>query len=236
VGEDAKNTGQAKTRTVRTRPHWWVVLAVSLSLLALVAARTSDHKVTLADGRGTQPVPPGRQPKNPRSTAVSPPSTSTSGPGATTQPVAPSSSAPVTAQTVLPSVHVLARQSAPTTTTTSTTGPVSPTVSGSTIDPAPAQQAESAIYTGYLQQPYDPSASYPFTGSGSMQVSATWPTVSTVSLTVTCPAGSQTGEGSSTVAVVIPNADGACVVTLKETEVEYDAVSYTLTISPTDGG
>jgi len=38
------------------------------------------------------------------------------------------------------------------------------------------------------------------------------------------------------VTVMLPDADGACEVTLKETEVEYDLISYTLTIGPSGAG
>jgi hypothetical protein len=36
--------------------------------------------------------------------------------------------------------------------------------------------------------------------------------------------------------VALPNATGACDLTLKETIVQYDAVAYTLTVGPSDGG
>jgi hypothetical protein len=89
--------------------------------------------------------------------------------------------------------------------------------------------------TGYLQQPDDASAHIAFTGEGAMRVSVSWPSTVTLSLSVSCPAGTQTAEGASQVAVVLADADGACDLTLKETLVQYDAVSYTLTIAPAGG-
>jgi hypothetical protein len=68
-----------------------------------------------------------------------------------------------------------------------------------------------------------------------MRVTATWPTTPTLSLTVVCPESTQTALGSTTVSVVVPVADGTCEVTLKELVVQYDAVSYRLTIAPAGG-
>jgi hypothetical protein len=97
--------------------------------------------------------------------------------------------------------------------------------------------AQTENFSGSLQQPNLSSASYSFSGVGSMQVSASWtPAATTLSVTVTCPAGTLTEEGTSTLSVALPDADGACETTIKETVVDYAAVSYTLTIGPTLGG
>jgi hypothetical protein len=69
-----------------------------------------------------------------------------------------------------------------------------------------------------------------------MQVSATSPSSLPLSLTVACPAGTLTEQGSSRIVLPIPDATGACEVTLKETVVQYDAVPYTLTVEAADGG
>jgi hypothetical protein len=68
-----------------------------------------------------------------------------------------------------------------------------------------------------------------------MRVSVSWSPTTTLSLYVSCPDGSQTGEGTSSVSVVLPDADGACELTLKLILVQYNAVSYTLTIAPAGG-
>jgi hypothetical protein len=120
-----------------------------------------------------------------------------------------------------------AGSTAPATTTTSAPG-------GSSVGAAPAQPA-TTVRTGDLQQPYGSTNSYTFYGAGSMRVTATWPTSPTLSLTVVCPASTQTAQGSSFVSVLLPVADGACEVTLKELVVQYDAVSYRLTIAPSGG-
>jgi hypothetical protein len=107
-------------------------------------------------------------------------------------------------------------------------------VGGSGVDAA-AQPAPTVEENGALQQPDASSASYPFTGAGTMQISVSSPSTTTLSLSVSCPQGGQSAEGSSAIAVVVPDADGPCDVTLKETLVQYDAVPYTITIGP-DGG
>jgi len=68
-----------------------------------------------------------------------------------------------------------------------------------------------------------------------MQISASWSPIETLSLSVSCPNGSQTAEGTSSVAVVIPDADGPCDLTLSEVLVQDDVVSYTLTIASASG-
>ena len=104
----------------------------------------------------------------------------------------------------------------------------------STIGSAPAQPAP-LTRSGDLQQPYDATANEAFTGAGAMRISASWSPTDSLSLSVSCPDGSQTAEGTSSVAVVILDADGPCDLTLKIMLVQYDAISYTLTIAPAGG-
>jgi hypothetical protein len=125
--------------------------------------------------------------------------------------------------------RVATAHTTPTTTTT--------TVTTLGTAAAPAQPtAQSETYNGDLQQPDDSSATYSFTGVGSMSVSASWSGSYTLSLTVSCPSGTQTEEGTSSVTVVITDGTGACVTTLRETQVQYNIIGYTLNIGPTSGG
>lgn len=227
---DLTNLASGRARPQRIRPHWWAVLAVSLSLLALVAAATSDH----SNGRGGKTASRDGQaaPHAPTSRSTSTPTTTT------TTTTLPSVVTPTTSASTVDSVNapdttrVVTKASitAPATTTTTT----APATKGSAIGAAPAQPAPQTL-TGDLQQPDDASANYAFTGSGAMRISVSWSPTTTLSLFVSCPDGSQTAEGASSVAVVLPDADGACELTLKETLVQYNAVSYTLTIAPTGG-
>jgi hypothetical protein len=126
----------------------------------------------------------------------------------------------------------------PSTTTTTTPTPATTATSpsgGSGIAAAPVQTATIVEPPGYLQQPDDASASYEFTGSGSVQVVATSTSTTPLLLTVTCQLTTLSKQGSSTISVVIPSADGACDVVLKETVVQYAAVPFTVTIGPEDG-
>lgn len=236
---DLSNGGPGGTRPLRIRPHWWAVLAVSLSLLALVAATTSGrtgpnpHKDAAAASRGGHTTPV---------TTHAPGSTTTTVPDPTSTSRSVSPPAPATAVTTVtlpfavgPTTQIVTRSSttassAPTTTTTPTT--TAP--NGSSVGAAPAQPAPTII-TGDLQQPDDATNSYTFVGAGSMRVTATGPTSPTLSLTVVCPAGTQSAEGSTSVTVLLSDADGTCAVTLKEMVVQYDAVSYRLTIAPAGG-
>jgi hypothetical protein len=88
---------------------------------------------------------------------------------------------------------------------------------------------------GDLQQPDDASASYPFNGSGAVTVRATWTVDTPLTLTVTCPGGSQSTQGTESAQVTISDANGACDATLSETVVDYDPVPYTLIVGPADG-
>ena len=125
---------------------------------------------------------------------------------------------------------VVEQAGTPTTTTTTTTSPAGGSSVAAAIHPA-----APIVIPGDLQQPDDASATYTFTGAGSMQVSASSTLSVPLLLTVTCPAGSVDEAGSSLVSVVIPNATGPCDVVLKETVVQYVAVPFTLTIGPEGG-
>jgi hypothetical protein len=216
------------------RPHWWAVLAVSLSLLALVAAATSGHPsgpahhrpeaVAARDGQAGRPPAPG--------------------PGTTTTTTAPAPDlgfAPVTSTTLTPAAtpagtpgtigtkaQVVTKPSStvPSVPTTTTTAPSAGAVTSTTL-PAPQ------IFTGDLQYPDDPTNSIPFTGSGAMRITVTWPTTPSLSLAVTCPGGSQSNEGPSGISVLIADATGSCDIVLQETQVQFDLVSWKVTIVPT---
>jgi hypothetical protein len=118
--------------------------------------------------------------------------------------------------------------SAPPTTTTTT---VPPTAGVAVTTPAPGIPRQY----GSLQQPDDASASFAFTGEGSMVVAVSWTPSTTLSLTVTCPSGAQVQQGTTTISMVIPDAEGPCDLSLKEMLVESVPVSYTFTIGPESG-
>jgi hypothetical protein len=242
VAEDDSKSGVVRgPPRARIRPPWWAVLALSVSLLALVAAATSGHS-NPTRGRAAAPDH-ATNPHESGSTALPPTTTTTTepaaGPSTVTPPTLPPSSPATTSPTE--GVRVVARQTSDTTTTT-TTAPTTATTATATTAAAGVSSLAAAVQpvtpitmSGALQQPDDASASYPFTGVGSMEVSASSTSSAPLLLTVTCPAGTVDGAGSSFISVVIPDADGPCELVLKETEVQYDAVPYTVTIGPEGG-
>jgi hypothetical protein len=245
VGGDVTKSGPEVSGSARIRPHWWAVLAVALSLLALVAAVASEHPGPPGHRSDGATTPAGHRRKTAERPISATPTTTTlapaPAPGTPTtsatggSPVAPGDNAGsaarrlVTAAATTPVTTVTPPTTAPSTVTTTTT-------TGSDAAAPVQPSAPTQTWTGALQQPDDPAASQPFTGVGAMQVSASWSPAVTVSLTVTCPSGKQTKEGSSNVVVVITDATGACDFTLTEMVVQYDAVAYTLSIGPADDG
>ncbi len=230
MGGNVTEDGLDALRPRSSRPHWWVVLAVSLALLALVAAATAAHEHAPAQRGGARPIPSGgRDGVHARRGPPAGTTTTTSTPSA--PPVTSATSAPADDAD---SFRAVTAES--TTTTTTTTTPPSSTTTTTTTQAAPPT-AQTENFSGSLQQPNLSTASYSFSGVGSMQVSASWtPAATTLSVTVTCPAGTLTEEGTSTLSVALPDGDGACETTIKETVVNYAAVSYTLTIGPAPGG
>jgi hypothetical protein len=116
----------------------------------------------------------------------------------------------------------------PTTTTTTTTRP-----STAGVVTAPTQPVTPL--DGSLQQPDDASATYSFAGQGSVEVSVSWTPSTTLSLTVTCGSDTQVQEGSSSISMLLPDAEGPCDLVLKEMLVQYVAVSYTGMVGPGGG-
>lgn len=215
----------------RSRPHWWAVLAVSLALLALVAA-TAGRSGDGGRRRNAAPAAPHRS-AAPNHSPDAPTTTTTLATPTTTTPTVTSPTVPTTTVPPSETASVVGRQTpAATPTTTPVATPSSGTAAAArSAPPVAATQTQQ----GYLQQPDDASAFFTFTGVGSMQVSASWLPSTTLSLTVSCPSGTVTEEGTSPVTVPIPDADGPCDATLKETIVQYDAVTYTLTTGPSGG-
>jgi len=236
AGDKSEDDGVGGLPAPRIRPHWWAVLAVSVSLLALVAANSGRPNQT--EGRAAAPYEPAN-PHQSRSTAPTATTTTTTqpvrGPSTVTPPTPPP---PSQSTSSTEGARTVVRQSSVTTPTTTTTAATTTT----TAAPADGSNVAAAVQTvtpitmsGALQQPDDASASYPFSGAGSMQVSASSTSSAPLLLTVTCPAGMLDEAGSSFISVVIPNADGPCDLVLKETVVQYVAVPYTLTIGPEGG-
>jgi cytoskeletal protein RodZ len=226
AGENSKSGALRGQPTKRIRPHWWAVLALSVSLLALVAATSSRPKTS--SGTAATPSPTAHRQSAP-TTSTPRTTTTTTQPARAAITVTPPTTTPQPDSGSTVGAHVVVQQStlAPTTTTTTTAA----ATAGSSVAAA-GQTVAPLEFPGDLQQPDDATNSFPFPGSGAMKVSVSSKSTVPLLLTVSCPEGIATQAGSSLVSVIIPDADGPCDVVLKETVVQYVAVPYTITVGP----
>ena len=220
------------------RPHWWGVLAVSLALMALVAALSaparhtgatrggptgSERPGTRASGAPTRrrvpngiPAPgagPGLSvPTTQPGSGRAPPIATVSSPGST----AASSSPPATAAPGVPSTL------APSTTTTA------PAVPAPTTTTLPAVETDSQ--PGNLEYPDNVSAQYPIDSGGGVSVVADFSGASALDLSVSCPGGQADRAGASGLSVSVGGPAGPCTVEVSEPSPQSAPVSYTLTV------
>ena len=228
-------TGSGRARPQRIRPHWWAVLAVSLSLLALVAAATSDHPAWHGN-RGRDVTAS----KGPKAKLVPPtvPSTSTS--TETTSPTRSVRRADPKRRCRDRHARRHGRGGAPRHHTIDDAEHCSDDEYDGADDTrnhrSGARRACSADPVGVSPTAEHRVGHLPLhRHAGAMRVSVSWSPVDSLSLSVSCSGGTQSAEGTSSVAVVILDADGPCDLTLKELLVQLDTVSYTLTIAPASG-
>jgi hypothetical protein len=233
-GPDA--TEGLRSRVARGRPNWWVILAVSLGLMALLVATAggtpaTHHQGGPAQAAGHLSPGPGARPHDrtvPTTTTTAAPTTTTTMPAAssrgsadvasTLRPVATSDSVSTPA-TALPTVTTTTV--APTTTTTTTAGA--------------AVVADRTQTQGYLNPPDPRSNQYGFAGTGAMEVSVVWSGNTYLTMEVSCPSGDQSVGGTSAMAASLPDASGSCVATVSEPTSETVALTYTITIGPAGG-
>jgi hypothetical protein len=88
---------------------------------------------------------------------------------------------------------------------------------------------------GYLDPPLQPSNGFGFTGTGPMQVSVLWSGTTYLTMTVSCPNGSQSVGGTSAMEASLGNASGSCRATVTEPPSESVALTYTISIGPAGG-
>ena len=117
---------------------------------------------------------------------------------------------------------------APTTTTSVATS--------STTTVATSSQAADRMQTqGYLDPPLQTSNGYGFTGTGAMQIAVVWSGSTYLTMTVSCPSGSQSVGGTSAMEASLPGASGSCRATVSEPAPEATALTYSITIGPAGG-
>jgi hypothetical protein len=214
-----------RAHPARGRPTWWVVLAVSLALMALVAATAARTDGPGGARHGKASVDPRRS-----AAALSHRKHPGSSHSTSTTDVVPGT---VPARSSTPSVGVDAASPpaghAVVTTTTTTSAPAATTTTTSVA-------SDDTVDPGYLQPPVQRSANFGFTGHGSAQITVTWSNSTYLTLSVSCPSGNQQAGGSSALSLSIPDAEGSCQGTLSEPTDEDSTLSYTITIDPGSGG
>jgi hypothetical protein len=241
-GGGVEGTERLRARVARGRPNWWVILAVSLALMALLVAtagappdrsrpRPALGESSTGDGHPVSPAVrsnPGR---------ASSPHTSSSTTTTTTS--RPTTTTTATASTALVSAHGVGDVTSPpatkpTAVTTTTVATTATTTTTTTAQPAslPADRMQTQ---GYLNPPVQTSNGYGFTGTGATQVSVVWSEDTYLTMTVGCPDGSQSVGGTSAMEASLPAAQGSCEVTVSEPSSESTSLTYTITIAPAGG-
>jgi hypothetical protein len=211
------------------RPNWWVILAVSLALMALLVATATSAPAPLGPHRAADALTGHLHRSTPSVTSHHPatrPSSSTT--TTTSIPASPATSG--LSGTAL--VSARGASSTPTTlppvVTTTTVPPTTTTTQPPTL-PADRTQTE-----GDLDPPVQTSNAFAFTGTGAMQISVVWSGSTYLSMTVSCANGSQTVGGTSAMEASLPDATGSCEATVTEPSSESTALTYTITIGPAD--
>jgi hypothetical protein len=215
VVEGIATTEGRRPRLARGRPNWWVILAVSLALMALLVA-TAGNPTRAPHGApalaNDAPHAAGQTASTSTTTAptvVRTPPTSLLSSHGTAGVGTPTTVAPAPTTTSVP------------TTTTTTTAPAVPT------GPTGSQ--------GVIQPPQQRSSSTGFTGAGATQVSVVWSGATYLTMEVSCPNGSQSVGGTGTMAATLPDASGSCLATVSEPSTESTTLTYTMSIGPAGG-
>lgn len=226
-----------RPRVARGRPNWWVILAVSLALMALLVATAGNPKrvprgdaahgianAQSSDSHRSGDVASGsaRSTSTVRSTTTT---TTTTAPGAANASTAATALTSTRGPTVPTTVPPAA---APVTTTI-------PVVVPSTTTTVGSPSVGSGSHQGVIEPPAQRSSSVGFTGTGAMQVSVVWSGPTYLTMQVSCPSGSQNVGGSSAMQASLPDASGSCLATVSEPTSESIALTYTITIGPAGG-
>ncbi len=239
AGGRPDTTEGLRSRVARGRPNWWVILAVSLALMALLVAtagngpRAKRHGGTLASAPTSHPRrPAGSADAGAPSNAYALRTTTTT----TTTTTLPSGARPfgVASGTSLLSTRTLgATVTAPPAAVPVVTTTVPPTTTTTSVSASvPADRTQTQ---GYIDPPLQTSNSYGFTGTGAMEISAVWSGSTYLTMEVSCPNARQSVGGTSAMAASLPDAGGSCLATVSEPSSESTALTYTITIGPANG-
>ena len=232
----------------RGRLRWWAILAVTLALMALVAAVSFSTGIpsgrSASLGAHLPPTTPPPSKSLPASTTTPDQGSTPSVPQSTTTPIGRSTQTPLS-----PTIF-----DHPPTETSSDTGagtagpstdsapPTSASPTDSVVPAPPAVTTTTAptvhTYSGNLEYPDNVSASYQVAGGGKVTATANWTGAATLSLAVACPSGTSSTSGVSGISVSFTDAPGdnsPCSVTLAEPLSEESVVSYSLAIQYLSG-
>ncbi len=222
------------------RPHWWGVLAVSLALMALVAALSAParHTVATPGGPTGSAQPESRAPGAPtRGRVPSGPTTGGADPGPVIPTTQPGSGRAPPIATVSSPGSTTATTSPPSTTAASVPSTVAPpgtTTTTAPAVPAPTTTTPPAVETesqpGNLEYPDNVSAQYPIDSGGGVSVVADFSGAPALDLSVSCPGGQADRDGASGVSVSVGGPAGPCTVEISEPSPQSAPVSYTLTV------
>jgi hypothetical protein len=237
-----------RSRVARGRPNWWVILAVSLGLMALLvataggAARAPQPKGHPSEAAAHISPGPGllwsagagggggaRAKTHPTTTTTIVTTTTTTAPAVQT-----SSGNAQVATTHLTSgtadVASSPSAGAPSATTTTVPAPTTTTTAGSPAVPADRTQTQ-----GYLNPPTEPSNKFGFAGTGPMEISVVWSGNTYLTMQVSCANGGQNVGGTAAMAASLPDASGSCLATVSEPTTETTSLTYTISIGPAGG-
>ena len=190
------------------RPTWWVLLAVSMAVMALIFARTPgtiDRSVSASQSNPLNGLPVGKSP------------------------ISPTPQVPVLAKASTPpnqaqSTTALPRQDS---------APELP--SGSILQPTPSTApVKPAVesFAGYLSYPDNVVSSYPVSDSaGEVTAVASWTAVATLKLSINCQTGQRSISGTSNASVSMPITTAPCTVMLSEVTANPGPVTYDLTVT-----
>ena len=184
---------------VRWNPNWWVILAVSLALMALLVAtsgggggRRTPTSAEIADHHlpGARPTQGSPRP--------APTTTSTSAPTSTTTSTTTTTTVTTTTRSSAAAPHPESGSVLTGTSAASTPPAVEPpTTTTTTAAQTPVVSSGGTQTQGYLDPPLQASNEFGFTGTGSMVVSVVWSGDTYLTMSVSCPSGGDDVGGTS---------------------------------------
>jgi len=194
---------------VSTRPTWWVLLAVSMAVMALIFSRSggTTHGADVSkslERSGDRSRATAPNPKTPRTPALVR--------AATTPNALPSSSSKAPSQS-------------------SSTGRQPPASAMPTLPTTTTMMPTIESLQGYLTYPDNVVSSYPIVATGrDVTASATWSGQTTLDLSINCSDDQRSASGTSTASVSIA-ATSPCTVNLTDEGLSTTPVIFDLTIT-----